>query len=141
MTAKEKVKTIYSNISLRELQRFYKQERFTRIPVLVPETEKVIVILNINDVFIAVIDHQEVDIKSLFSEPFFSLYLKLDDALELFQQEQAHMLVVSTNEDSNNFLGIITLEDILEELVDEIYDEDDEKWTSKRKLSPYTLNS
>ncbi|WP_245938330.1 CBS domain-containing protein [Spiroplasma phoeniceum] len=58
MTAKEKVKTIYSNISWRELQRFYKQERFTRIPVLVPETEKVIGILNIKDVFIAVIDHQ-----------------------------------------------------------------------------------
>ncbi|RUO86239.1 HlyC/CorC family transporter [Spiroplasma endosymbiont of Megaselia nigra] len=127
MTAKEKVKTIYSNISLRELQRFYKQERFTRIPVLVPETEKVIGILNIKDVFIAVIDHQEVDIKSLVSEPiFFSRYLKLDDALELFQQEQVHMAVVSTNEDSNNFLGIVTLEDILEELVGEIYDEDDE---------------
>ncbi|WFG95835.1 CBS domain-containing protein [Spiroplasma citri] len=94
MTAKEKVKTIYSNISLRELQRFYKQERFTRIPVLAPETEKVIGILNIKDVFIAVIDHQEVDIKSLVSEAiFFSHYLKLDDALELFQQEQVHIAV------------------------------------------------
>ncbi|WP_424525924.1 hemolysin family protein [Spiroplasma endosymbiont of Glossina fuscipes fuscipes] len=127
MRPKEKVKAIYSNTTWRELQRFYKEERFTRMPVLTPDTEKVIGILNIKDVFIAVIDHQEVEIKELVSEPiFFSRYLKLDDALELFQQEQLHMAIVSTNDDSNDFLGVVTMEDILEELVGEIYDEDDE---------------
>ncbi len=127
MRPKEKVKAIYTNTTWRELQRIYKEERFTRMPVLAPDTEKVIGILNIKDVFIAVIDHQEVEIKKLVSEPiFFSRYLKLDDALELFQQEQLHMAIVSTNADSNGFLGVVTMEDILEELVGEIYDEDDE---------------
>lgn len=96
------------------------------MPVLTPNTEKVIGILNIKDVFIVVIDHQEVEIKKLVSEPiFFSRYLKLDDALKLFQQEQLHMAIVSTTADSNDFLGVVTMEDILEELVGEIYDEDD----------------
>ncbi|AHF57831.1 hemolysin family protein [Spiroplasma eriocheiris] len=127
MRDKEKVKAVFNDTNWRDLQKIYKEERFTRMPIISRTDGSVEGILNIKDVLIAIIDKKEVNIKELASEPIYiSKHLKLDDALELLQQEQVHMAIVTPNRESKTFIGVVTMEDIIEELVGEIYDEDDE---------------
>jgi CBS domain containing-hemolysin-like protein len=60
-------------------------------------------------------------------EPLYLSQRKLlSDTLESLQMNKSHLAIVVDNLKNKNFMGIITLEDILEELVGEIYDEYDE---------------
>ena len=70
------------------------------------------------------INHE--DLKDLMRDPFFVVgSKKISDLLKVFQQKKQHLAVVI--DEFGGTEGIVTLEDILEELVGEIQDEEDEE--------------
>lgn len=129
MQNRNKVEVIKSDSTWKDLVSLFKTHKFTRMPVIDESKDEIIGIINIKDVLVNVLENKntDIDIQSIMSKPLFiSKYVKLDEALKLFQQEQFHLGIVTPNKDSNEYLGIVSLEDILEELVGEIYDEFDE---------------
>lgn len=127
MTPKEEVLTIDINTSFEQLSKIFKEEQFSRIPVYDKEKDKIIGIVYQRDVFDYLCNREEVSVKNLMLPPIFISHRRLlPFALESIQRHKSHLAVVVDNLKDKNFLGIITLEDIIEELVGEIYDEHDE---------------
>lgn len=102
----------------------------TRLPIISDDAEPhVLGILHTKE-FIAMMDTKtEFSLTSLFRKPYFvSAHEPILRILKDFQGNRVHMAIVCQN---NQTLGIITLEDILEEVVGEIYDEDDDGMVKK----------
>ncbi len=120
-------KTIFidKNANWEIVKKIYAEERYSRMPVINKEINKVVGVLNLKDILYNISIDKEINISSLITECLFiNDDTKLDDALEYLQRKQIHLAVVTSKKDE--YLGIITLEDLIEEIVGEIYDEDDE---------------
>jgi len=100
---------------------------FTRIPVIEEGIDNVVGILNIKDLFL----HQafcrnSIDVRKVMLPPYFvPENIKLDKLLQQFKKRKHHMAIVV--DEHGGVAGLITLEDVLEQLVGEIRDETDEE--------------
>ena len=98
---------------------------FTRIPVYMDTIDNIVGIINIKDIFI----HQctaedEPNIKKLMNRPYFiPENKKLDQLLHQFKKRKHHIAIVV--DEHGGVAGLITMEDVLEEIVGEISDESD----------------
>jgi CBS domain containing-hemolysin-like protein len=98
---------------------------FTRIPVIEADIDHVVGIVNIKDIFVhQSVPCQPVDIRSIMRPPYFvPENKKLDSLLRQFKKRKNHIAIVV--DEHGGVSGLITLEDVLEELVGEISDETD----------------
>lgn len=129
MIPREKVITISANQSFMDLVKLFAESKFSRIPVLSAENPDIVVgIVRQQAVFDALADPSKHScrISDLMSEPLYITHLRiLPYALEKLQRNRAHLAIVVDSLKNSKFLGIVSLEDILEEIVGEIYDEYD----------------
>jgi CBS domain containing-hemolysin-like protein len=106
-------------------------EGFTRIPVFSGSQDNIIGILNAKDLLVCV-DAREAcpDIKTLIKPPYLvPETMRIVDLLRAFQAKKNHMAIVT--DEFGSVRGLITLEDVLEEIVGEIadeYDIDEPQW-------------
>ena len=102
---------------------------FTRIPVTEADIDHIIGIVNIKDIFVQQSVQQSVpapaiDIRNIMRSPYFvPENKKLDSLLRQFKKRKNHIAIVV--DEHGGVSGLITLEDVLEELVGEISDETD----------------
>ena len=98
---------------------------FSRIPVYEDSIDNIIGILSVNHFLKASIDDPNIDIRTLMMPPIF-IYktMKLPDALASFRSKQQHLAIVT--DEYGGTMGVVSLEDIMEELVGDIWDETDE---------------
>ncbi len=98
---------------------------FTRIPVIESDIDHVVGIVNIKDIFVhQSVPCQSVDIRNIMRPPYFvPENKKLDSLLRQFKKRKNHIAIVV--DEHGGVSGLITLEDVLEELVGEISDETD----------------
>ena len=107
-----------------EIARKFTQTRFSRLPVYEDTIDKVIGFIHQKNLYLDGKMTDE-DISELLSPVVFvHEFEQVTDLLKRLQQEKSHMAIVV--DEYGGTLGIITLEDILEELVGEIWDEHDE---------------
>lgn len=119
------VTMINVNWSYAKVRSVFMKEMYTRIPVYDGDTDHVIGILNMKDL-LKKKDDEQFSLKSYLREPFFTYEFKNAD--ELFNQmrkKRIHMAIVL--DEFGSVSGIVTLEDLLEELVGDIQDEYDER--------------
>lgn len=122
MTSKEKIDFININNTYKEIMENIKKYKYTRIPVFEKNKNNVIGILNIKDIVIETVDKNK--IKEILRETFIvNKEEKLDKVFNLMKMNKRHLAIVK--DDIGNVEGMITLEDIMEELVGEIIDEFD----------------
>lgn len=103
------------------------KERFSRIPVYENGIDNIIGILHTRDYLERVLEGQkDVDLRAMLSEPHF-IYksLRLSDILADFRANKLHIAIVT--DEYGGMLGIVTMEDLLEEIVGEIWDEDEDE--------------
>ncbi len=127
------VAAIDKNDSMENIKDCFLNSPYSRFPVYDGTIDNIIGTLHQNDFFNMYLNGQK-DISKLLKKPLFvSEYQKISDTLKAIQREKVHMAIVI--DEYGGTSGIVTLEDIIEELVGEIYDESDDEDTSFVKLS------
>lgn len=107
---------------------------YTRIPIYEKTIDNIVGILYLNHFYRKIIDEPELCIRDLLKPAiYFYKTTKLPAALEMLRQSQMHLGVVTDEYGAN--IGIVTIEDIMETLVGEIWDETDEVYDEIVKLS------
>ncbi|HHZ03344.1 MAG TPA: HlyC/CorC family transporter [Tissierellia bacterium] len=113
---------------------------FSRLPVFVGDMDNIIGVLHEKD-FYQALNRKEKDIKKLISKTIFiTPNKKISELLRELQLSKAHMAVVI--DEYGGTEGIVTMEDIIEELVGEIWDEHDEvvEWFTKLDENKYLVS-
>jgi len=109
---------------------------FSRVPVYEETLDRVVGILYIKDV-LPHIDAPEFDWHTLLRDPYFvPESKKLDDLLKEFQSEKVHVAIVV--DEYGGTSGMITMEDVIEEIVGDITDEYDEVDLVYSKIDDHT---
>ncbi len=124
LTPRVDVTVIDIDDSVEEIHDLIIKERYSRIPVYENEIDNIIGILHTRDYLEKAIDG-EVDIRSMLTPAHF-IYknLKLSDILNDFRANKLHIAIVT--DEYGGMLGIVTMEDLLEEIVGDIWDEDED---------------
>ena len=138
LTSRMDVAAIDINMPQEEILQFIKEQNHSRLPVYEGSIDNIIGILHIRKYIRYYIRiGKAMDIKPLLYEPFFvHQSTKIDDLLTIMSRNKINLAVVTDN--YGGTLGIVTDEDILEELVGEIWDEDDR---AVRNVVPMTDGS
>ena len=126
MTPRSRMFTLSSDSDVAQLVREVKENHFSRIPVYKQEKNAIIGVLYAKDLLTLTSGRNSLPTMSdsLIRPPYFVPHdKKIPDLLKEFQEKQIHLaLVVNEN---GTVTGLITMEDLLEELFGEIYDEFD----------------
>lgn len=110
---------------------------FSRIPVYEQTSDHLKGILYVKDLFPHINRKEEVDWTTLIRDPFFVPETKkINDLLKEFQEKKIHLAIVV--DEYGGTEGIVTMEDILEEVVGEITDESDETEEFYRQIDAST---
>ena len=136
LTHRIELEAVNVNESHEEIARAFTQSRFSRLLVYRDTIDQVIGVLHQKDFYI---NGKMTDqpISEIMTEPVFVYqHTKIRDILKTLQHQKAHIAVVV--DDFGGTLGMVTMEDILEELVGEIWDEHDEVEEDFEKLGEST---
>ncbi len=118
-----------NNLSIEKLNRVISNTDYSRIPIYDDEESNVIGILIVKTYFEEYSIDPHLEIRSILEKPvFIDINMNIDDALDELKKEQTHLAIVL---DNNKYAGIITMQDILEELVKDI----DEKPIRRRLVN------
>ena len=109
--------------SYEEILQVFREERYTRIPVYEETPDNVIGILNVKD-FLLIEDKENFVMKELLRGPLYTYEYKKTSALMMDMRKTGANIVIVLDEYGIT-AGLITLEDMLEEIVGEIRDEFD----------------
>ncbi|BCR35999.1 HlyC/CorC family transporter [Mariniplasma anaerobium] len=102
----------------------FRQSGFSRLPVYDTSIDHIIGVINHKDFYNLVLLEKQ-PLEYIIKPPVFvTEYMKVSNLLGLFKANKSHMAVVK--DEFGGTLGIVTMEDVLEELVGEIWDEHDE---------------
>ena len=104
------------------------EEKFSRIPVYEDNLDNIIGILHIKDLMKYIIQNKldEIDLRQIIRKPYFVPFsIKTDELFENMQKNKQHAAVVL--DEYGGTLGLITMEDLIEEVMGNIFDEYDEE--------------
>ncbi|MEG1139917.1 MAG: hemolysin family protein, partial [Lachnospiraceae bacterium] len=111
------------NVTYRELLDIFQEDKFTRMPVYEETTDNVVGILNMKDLLL-IQDYEHFNLRDLMREPFFTYEYKNTAELFIKMREESISMAIVLDEYGDT-AGLITLEDLIEEIVGEIHDEYD----------------
>ncbi len=125
MTPLDRMVAVSITESPERLRQLVVDEKYSRLPVYAGTPDRIVGVLQAKDCLWRMMNGMEIDISSLMKLPYFiTPEMKLDAVFEGLGKRRTHMAIVTDSRGSA--LGFVTMEDLLEELVGEIYDEDDE---------------
>jgi CBS domain containing-hemolysin-like protein len=126
MVPRTDIVAVDHNVELRELVRIFKEHRHTRLPVFDHDIDHVIGLIHTKDLllFYTLSSSQKFDMDKLLRPiEFTPEQKKVDELLHDMRTKKVHMMIVV--DEYGGTAGLVTLEDLLEEIVGEIRDEYD----------------
>lgn len=126
LTPRTNIVAIDVNLSIEEITTILLDQRYSRIPVYEENIDNIIGILSERDFYSSLIKESDFHIRDLIRKPILVMEsTPISNVLAKLQKNRVQMAIVL--DEFGGTAGLITLEDILEELVGEIWDEHDEK--------------
>ena len=123
--------------SMEEIKKVFAKEGYSRIPVYNGTIDSIIGTVHEKDFFSAYLAGEK-NVKNVMQPAVFTTeHIKISNLLKQLQKKKVHIAVVL--DEYGGTAGIITLEDVLEELVGEIWDEHDEEINYFRKSGEITF--
>jgi CBS domain containing-hemolysin-like protein len=135
MTNKAEMVMVSSKAQVKDVLNINAKKQFTRLPVYEKSRENIVGVLHVKDMMPYLKNgKRNTTVERLMRKPLFVPEAKkLDSLLRLFQKSKEHMAIVVNEHGS--ITGLITIEDVLEEIVGEIMDETDRVDPTIAKLS------
>ncbi len=134
LTPRVDVVAVSINSTIDEITELFLQTGYSRIPVYKNSIDNMLGFIHIRDFFS--LTQRAKNIEDILSPVLFvTPHIKISELLKKFQVEKEHMAVAI--DEYGGTVGILTMEDILEELVGEIWDEHDEIEEKFVKLDDY----
>lgn len=127
MTHRTNIVALSVDTSLKDTVAIVNREKYTRMPVYEGSIDHIVGILHTKDLipFIECEDQEQFNLRSMLREPNFVLEsMRLDQFFKVMQKSNIHMAVAIDEYGGTD--GIVTIEDLLEEIVGNIFDEYDE---------------
>lgn len=133
MRSRLEISGVNYNSSFGELLKKVEEAHYSRIPVYKNNLDDIAGIMNTKDLIPYLNESENYDWHSLMRQPYFVPETKpIEDLLKEFQSKRIHFAIVV--DEFGGTSGIVTMEDILEEVIGEIKDEFDEEINRNRKL-------
>lgn len=124
MTPRTNMIAIEVNSSFEDIINIFKQEQFSRIPIYEDTTDNIIGILYVKDLLFLEDNKEKFDLRKYMREPYFTYEFKpITELFEYMRTNRIHMVIVL--DEYGGTEGIITIEDLIEEIVGDIEDEYD----------------
>lgn len=127
--------------SYHELIHIFRQDKFTRIPVYEDSTDNVVGILNIKELLLYN-DRTHFSVKKVMREPFYTYeHKKVAELFSEMRNSSINLAIVL--DEYGSTVGLVTIEDMIEEIVGEIrddYDTDEEDPIRKLSEHEYLIN-
>ncbi len=139
MTPRTDMIAVELESSLEELLDVIVEENFSRIPVYEDTIDNIIGILYVKDIFAMIKKKMEweVSLKDIIRPAYYvSEYKKIDELFKEMQKSKSHIAIVI--DEYGGTAGLITIEDLLEEIVGNIFDEYDDVILDFEKIDEYT---
>lgn len=132
---------IEDTTSIDEVKNIFIREQYSRIPVYHDDKDHIIGIIYERDFFEAMAKNIELkNVKQLMRNVLFvNKKMTVDALIKTLQESKTHMAIVSG--EYNDTLGLVTMEDALEEIVGEIYDEHDEGSVKQKLITKINDNT
>ena len=138
ITHRVDIEALPIDASRKEIADKFIETQFSRLLVYSENLDNIVGVLTLKD-FYANAEKPEFSLKDVITPPFFVQKTeKIDDILKKLQESHSQMAVVL--DEFGGTLGIVSMEDILEELVGEIWDEHDEAVEKIKEISPGTYS-
>jgi len=141
MTHRKNIEVIYVNESINKNIKKILNSQFTRLPLYDKNSDKILGIINVKDVLKNINKKKKLDLKLIAKNAWFiPETTSVLDQLQEFKKKQRHLAFVI--DEYGALMGIVTLEDIIEEIVGDIEDEHDIKikGAKKSKDGKYTIS-
>ncbi len=124
MTMEKHFDFIRINDTTEKILEAIRNTNYSRLPVKAANSERVLGVLRTRTYLIEYRKNRNVNLRSVMKPPY-SVHkdAKIDDLLTIMRQHKLQIAMVL--DDDKNVVGLVTIEDILEELVGEIFDEND----------------
>jgi len=124
LTPRTALEAVEEHLDNKEISRVFRESGYSRLPVYSGSIDSIIGVIHQKD-FYSIVNGTERGIEFIMNKPvYIPLSMKISDILKLLQKSKSHIAIVV--DEYGGTMGIVTMEDILEELVGEIWDEHDE---------------
>jgi len=140
MTHRTEIAGVSLSCSLEDVLELIDCEQFTRFPVYEDDIDNIVGVLHVKDVirFLTKRDEQSFELKNLMRRPYFVPSSKrTDEMFKELQINKTHMAVVI--DEYGGTAGIVTIEDLIEEIMGNIFDEYDDEEPDIEKLDDNTF--
>lgn len=120
------VVAVATTATVDEVKDIFIREKFSRLPIYENTIDNIIGIIFHRDFFEKYIQNKDFSLEKIIRKPYFVIgSVKISSLLQELQKHNNHMAIVL--DEYGGTSGIVTIEDILEEIVGDIWDEHDEK--------------
>ena len=132
LTPRVDVCAISKEDSIEEIAKVFIENAYSRLPVYGEDMDDIIGVLHEKDFFIAYHNNNKTITKHIQKPVHVSEHIKIADLLQVLKSKKCHMAIVV--DEFGGTMGIVTMEDIIEELIGDVWDEHDEVVNDYKEL-------